>query len=108
MAKIRCIRWFDTIRLKDLPEVGGKNASLGELHALLAADGGRVPDGSHSPPVPPVTRLMPLEPGRSCVASFPDFHHDVALLVERAAAARHLVYEATGNAVLRIARASST
>jgi pyruvate,water dikinase len=44
MAKTRYVRWLDSIRLKDLPEVGGKNASLGELHALLAADGGRVPD----------------------------------------------------------------
>jgi pyruvate, water dikinase len=37
--------WFENIRLKDVPEVGGKTASLGELSALLAADGGRVPDG---------------------------------------------------------------
>ena len=27
------------------PEVSGKNASIGELSALLAADSGRVPDG---------------------------------------------------------------
>ena len=39
------VRWFEDIRLKDVPEVGGKTASLGELYALLAADGGRVPDG---------------------------------------------------------------
>jgi len=39
------VRCFDGIRLTDIPEVGGKNASLGELHAMLAAEGGRIPDG---------------------------------------------------------------
>ena len=29
------VRWFEDIRLKDVPPVGGKTASLGELHALL-------------------------------------------------------------------------
>ena len=43
--KDRYVRWFEDIRLKDVPEVGGKTASLGELYALLAAEGGRVPDG---------------------------------------------------------------
>ncbi|MBV8892630.1 MAG: hypothetical protein JO266_11780, partial [Acidobacteria bacterium] len=42
MATESWVRWFDDIRLKDAPAVGGKTASLGELHALLA---GRVPDG---------------------------------------------------------------
>jgi pyruvate, water dikinase len=45
MAKAPHVRWFDSISLKDLAEVGGKNASIGELSALLAADSGRVPDG---------------------------------------------------------------
>lgn len=50
MAKAPHVRWFDSISLKDLVEVGGKNASIGELSALLAADGGRVPTASHSQP----------------------------------------------------------
>jgi len=37
------VRWFDSVSLKDLAEVGGENASIGELSALLAADSGRVP-----------------------------------------------------------------
>jgi hypothetical protein len=45
MPRVSYIRWFENIRLKDIPEVGSKTASLGELYALLAADGGRVPDG---------------------------------------------------------------
>jgi pyruvate,water dikinase len=39
------IRWFDDIRLDDLPLVGGKNASLGELRQALAPRGVRVPNG---------------------------------------------------------------
>jgi len=88
--------------LKDLPEVSGKNASLGELHALLAADGGRVPDGfaltagAYRQALDAAGAWPEL---RRLVADFD--HHDIALLAERAAAARQLVYEATGNAGLR-------
>jgi pyruvate,water dikinase len=41
----RNIRWFRDLTLDDLPLVGGKNASLGELHRELRAAGVRVPDG---------------------------------------------------------------
>ena len=37
MSAKSCVRWFDDIRLKDVPEVGGKTASLGELYSLLGA-----------------------------------------------------------------------
>src|SRR5689334_9385345 len=36
---------FDQIRMADVPEVGGKNASLGEMIGRLAGAGVRVPDG---------------------------------------------------------------
>lgn len=39
------IKWFSEISLADLAEVGGKNASLGELVRELSAAGVRVPDG---------------------------------------------------------------
>jgi pyruvate,water dikinase len=39
------IRWFRDIRLADVPLVGGKTASLGELYGELGAAGVRVPDG---------------------------------------------------------------
>src|SRR5215469_8088453 len=42
MAKALYVRWFDSIRLKDLPEVGGKNASISKLSALLTAGSGGV------------------------------------------------------------------
>ncbi|MEX2147536.1 MAG: phosphoenolpyruvate synthase [Candidatus Rokuibacteriota bacterium] len=39
------IRWFRDIGAGDLPVVGGKNASLGELYRELRSAGVRVPDG---------------------------------------------------------------
>ena len=39
------VRWFDQISMEDLPLVGGKNASLGEMHRALASQGVRVPYG---------------------------------------------------------------
>lgn len=39
------ILWFDDIDLERLPEVGGKNASLGEMYQRLSSEGIRVPFG---------------------------------------------------------------
>ncbi|RDI95321.1 phosphoenolpyruvate synthase [Meiothermus sp. QL-1] len=39
------IRWFETLSMKDLEVVGGKNASLGEMMAHLSRAGVRVPGG---------------------------------------------------------------
>ena len=39
------VRWFRELGIDDIADVGGKNASLGELHQELAAAGVRVPDG---------------------------------------------------------------
>lgn len=39
------IRWFADLGLDDLPLVGGKNASLGELYRALSTVGVRVPPG---------------------------------------------------------------
>ena len=39
------VRWFAELGLADLEEVGGKNASLGEMIANLSSAGVRVPDG---------------------------------------------------------------
>jgi pyruvate,water dikinase len=41
----RYIRWFRELSLGDVPLVGGKNASLGEMHRELVPKGIRVPDG---------------------------------------------------------------
>src|SRR5579864_1750838 len=95
------IRWFSEIGLDDVPEVGGKTASLGELYSVLGSQGIRVPDGfaltagayrdalGAAGAWTELRRLMAFD------------HHDLALLAERAAAARRVVYDATDDIGLR-------
>jgi pyruvate,water dikinase len=44
-AQNRYIRWFEQIGIDDVPLVGGKNASLGEMIRELAPQGIKVPNG---------------------------------------------------------------
>src|SRR3989338_11272157 len=39
------ILWFDELGIEDVPLVGGKNASLGEMYRKLGKKGVRVPNG---------------------------------------------------------------
>ena len=39
------IAWFENLTSHDVPQVGGKNASLGEMVRTLKDEGVRVPDG---------------------------------------------------------------
>jgi pyruvate,water dikinase len=41
----RYIRFFDEIGIEDVPLVGGKNASLGEMYGKLSAQGVKIPNG---------------------------------------------------------------
>jgi len=41
----RFIKWFGDISIEDVPLVGGKNASLGEMYRELTSQGVKVPDG---------------------------------------------------------------
>lgn len=43
--QLKNILWFKEIEIKDVPLVGGKNASLGEMFSKLTAKGISVPDG---------------------------------------------------------------
>ena len=45
MEKASYIRWFDELTIDDVPLVGGKNASLGEMYRELAPKGVKVPNG---------------------------------------------------------------
>ena len=102
MTVLSYVRWFGDIRLSDVPAVGGKNASLGELYAMLAAEGVRVPEGFALTARAYRDALAAAgveDELRRLLSNFD--HHDVALLAERAATARRLVYEATGTALLR-------
>jgi pyruvate,water dikinase len=41
----KLILWFNKLRIKDVPIVGGKNASLGEMYQKLTSKGVNVPNG---------------------------------------------------------------
>jgi pyruvate,water dikinase len=45
MKDNKLILWFDSIELADLAQVGGKNASLGEMRKELISKGVNIPDG---------------------------------------------------------------
>jgi pyruvate,water dikinase len=102
MSTQNYIRWFSEIGLEDVPLVGGKNASLGELYSALSSEGMRVPNGfaltaqsyrdalAQAAVADKLRQLLAgLGPG------------DVALLAARAAEAREIVYRATGGDELR-------
>ena len=42
---VSSVRWFESLRLTDVPLVGGKNASLGEMFHKMRAENVRVPNG---------------------------------------------------------------
>jgi len=45
MEDDKLVLWFNEIELNDIPQVGGKNASLGEMIRELTAKGVHIPDG---------------------------------------------------------------
>jgi pyruvate, water dikinase len=44
-TEARFIKWFSELGIEDVPMVGGKNASLGEMFRELTSQGVKVPDG---------------------------------------------------------------
>lgn len=96
------IAWFDSLGLDDVPRVGGKTASLAELHRLLRGGVVEAPDGfaltaeayrdavSAAGAWEPLRRLFV---GLDC--------SDVEQLARTGEAARRLIYDATGGAPLR-------
>jgi pyruvate, water dikinase len=95
------LRWFADTRLADVPLVGGKNASLGELYSELATRSIRVPNGF-------ALTVRAYYDALQQAGAWPHLHQlldglditDVGLLTTRAAEARRVVYEATGGAML--------
>ena len=43
--KSKYIRWFQETTIDDVPLVGGKNASLGEMYRELTSKGIKIPNG---------------------------------------------------------------
>lgn len=89
------IRWFEELTINDIPLVGGKNASLGEMYRELATEGVIVPNGFAI--TAEAYRYMLDQAG-----AWPHLHElldhvdadDVADLAGRAQKARDLVYAA--------------
>jgi len=91
-----CIRWFADIRLADVGEVGGKNASLGELYATLAPEGVRVPNGFAATAGAfrqALTEAKAWEPLHRLLDGLDK--RDIDALAKCAAEARQIVYRAT-------------
>ena len=102
MAVPNYVRWFNAIQLEDVPLVGGKNASLGELYSVLSSEGVRVPNGF-------ALTAQSYRDALTAADAWGKLHTlldglgkgDVEALAERAAAARQIVYDATGGEDLR-------
>jgi pyruvate,water dikinase len=95
MKDNKLILWFDSIDLADLAQVGGKNASLGEMRKELISKGVSIPDGfaitayayryllSHSGITGEITKLLS------------DLNtHDIKNLSDRGKKIRSLIYNA--------------
>jgi pyruvate, water dikinase len=96
------IRWFKDIRLEDIPLVGGKTASLGELYSALAPEGVRVPNGfalTAAAYRDALAQAGAWEELRALLVGVDK--RRIADLVKRAAAARAIVYAATDRDDLR-------
>jgi len=93
------IRWFQDIGAKDVALVGGKTASLGELYTALSVDGILVPNGfgitadAYRAALTAAGAWEKLRPLLNDVG-------DVERLAKSAAAARDIVYRATGTSEL--------
>ena len=96
------VRWFATLGIADIPEVGGKNASLGEMASHLGAVGVQVPNGFA------LTASLYRE-ALTAAGAWPRLHAlldtldvaDVTALARTADAARTIVYDATRSSSLR-------
>ncbi|MDR3529162.1 MAG: phosphoenolpyruvate synthase [Rhodopila sp.] len=96
------LRWFDSIRLEDVPLVGGKNASLGELYRELSAEGVHVPNGFALTVAAYSDALQAAGAGPALHKLLDDLDiTDVTRLARNAAEARRIVYAATGTEALR-------
>jgi pyruvate, water dikinase len=96
------VRWFKGIRLEDVPLVGGKTASLGELYSALSPQGIQVPNGfalTAAAYRDALTQAGAWDKLRDLLAGLDK--RRLSDLAKRAAAARAIVYEATDQESLR-------
>ncbi len=90
------IKWFSEIGIEDVAEVGGKNASLGEMYQNLTSEGVRVPNGFAVTASAYKYILDYNHLWEKLHAQLDDLDpNNVKQLQERGAACRDLVYKAT-------------
>jgi pyruvate,water dikinase len=102
------VRWFSDIRLGDVATVGGKTASLGELYCALSERDIKVPNGF-------ALTAQAYRDALSGAQALEKLHglldgldkRKVKLLAKAAAAAREIVYAATGTTALAEAIAAA-
>ncbi len=90
------VKWFEEIDIEDVPEVGGKNASLGEMYRNLTQEGVRVPHG-YAVTATAYRHFLEangLEPKLHEILGGLDYD-DVAALQKAGAACRRLIQEAS-------------
>jgi len=96
------IRTFESLSMRDVPLVGGKTASLGELHRLLRRGPIRVPNGFAITAHAYREALRQAGAERRLAALMDGLDvTDLSELARRAASAREIVYQATGEPGLR-------
>ena len=102
MDKKAYIRWFRELGMKDVPLVGGKTASLGELYTALTPKGVNVPNGfavTAEAYRDALDQAQAWDRLRHLVQGLEE--SSVQELGSRAQSARELVYQATGTDEIR-------
>jgi hypothetical protein len=95
------VRWFSDIRLGDVATVGGKTASLGELYCALSERDIKVPNGFALTAQAYRDALSGAQALEKLHGLLDDLDkRKVKLLAKAAAAAREIVYAATGTTAL--------
>ena len=102
------VRWFRDIGLGDVPLVGGKNASLGELYSVLSDQGVNVPNGFALTAEAYRGALTEAKAWGRLHGLLDGFDkRQVDVLAQRAEQARAIVFEATGTRRIREAVADA-
>src|SRR5450631_4445355 len=102
MERARYVRWFADLRAEDVAQVGGKNASLGELYSALTTEGVKVPNGFALTAAAYRDALDKAGAWERLKALLKDLGGtDVKRLAANAAQAREIVHAATATEALR-------
>jgi pyruvate,water dikinase len=95
MKDNKLILWFDSIELSDLAQVGGKNASLGEMRKELISKGVSIPDGFAITAFAYRHLLTTAGISEEITRLLSDLNtHDIKNLSERGQKIRSLIYNA--------------